>query len=97
MPKLRDVLERWQEFELDDSIYVPAGEVRLDGEASIVPIDKATSRSLGGMVYLLGSEQVRDVVKGLGSQFGRSPTGEERLKAVLHYARHDAFIDPRDL
>jgi hypothetical protein len=47
-----------------------------------------------GTVYFLGIEQIRDVVVGLEGQLGRSASSTERLRAVLHFARHDAFIDP---
>jgi hypothetical protein len=49
------------------------------------------------MEYLLSFEQVRDVILGLEQQLGRSSSPEERLAAVVHYARNDAFIDPSDL
>lgn len=98
MPTLREVLEQWARFELDDSLYVQPGEaLGLASAVEIVAHDRATSRSVDGRAYLLGIEQVRDVVDGLAAQLGRPPTMSERLKAVLHYAEHDAFIDPQDL
>ena len=46
--------------------------------------------------YLLGVEQVCEVIEGLEAQLGRVSTPNERLRAVLHYAQYDAFIDPQD-
>jgi hypothetical protein len=87
----------WRAHELDDSVYVPAGtEASLDTEVNVLPFDRARKRPIEGQQYLLGIEQIRDVVEGLEQQLGRAATPTERLRAVLHYARHDAFIDPRD-
>jgi hypothetical protein len=94
---LGDVLRDWKKYELDDSIYVPAGaEPSLDADVSVLSFDRTRKRVFEGQQYLLGIEQVRDVVEGLERQLGRSATPSERLRAVLHFARHDAFIDPRD-
>jgi hypothetical protein len=94
---LGDVLRDWRKYELDDSIYLPAGtEPSIDVEVSVLPFDRTRKRVFEGQQYLLGIEQVRDVVEGLERQLGRSATPNERLRAVLHFARHDAFIDPRD-
>jgi hypothetical protein len=94
---LGDVLQDWQKYELDDSIYVPAGtEPSLDAQVNVLTFDRARKRIFEGQHYLLGIEQLRDVVEGLEAQLARRTTPSERLRAVLHYARHDAFIDPRD-
>jgi hypothetical protein len=94
---LGDVLRDWRKYELDDSIYLPAGtESSVDVEVSVLPFDRTRKRVFEGQQYLLGIEQVRDVVEGLERQLGRSATPNERLRAVLHFAGHDAFIDPRD-
>jgi len=95
---LGDVLSDWGKYELDDSIYVPEGvEPTLDLDVSVLSFDPVRKRSFDGKEYLLGIEQVRDVIEGLEQQIGRSSTQSERLRAVLHYARYDAFIDPRAL
>jgi len=94
---LGDVLRDWRAHELDDSIYVPAGtEPSLDVEVNVLPFDRTRKRVFEGQHYLLGIEQVRDVVEGLERQLGRAATPVERLRAIVHFARHDAFIDPRD-
>ncbi len=92
-----DVLANWDKYQLDDEIYLPSGiQPTLDGGAYVFPFDPARKRSFEGNEYLLGIEQVREVVEGLEAQLGRVATPNERLKAVLHYALNDAFIDPRD-
>ena len=94
---LGDVLKGWQKYELDDSIYVPTGtEPSLEARVNVLPFDPKRKRILEEHHYLLGIEQVRDVVEGLERQLGRTATPHERLRAVVYFARHDAFIDPRD-
>lgn len=94
---LGDVLANWEKYQLDDEIYLPSGiQPTLNGEAHVFPFDPARKRSFEGSEYLLGIEQVREVVEGLEAQLGRVATPSERLRAVLHYALNDAFIDPRD-
>ncbi|MFO0641701.1 MAG: hypothetical protein U0183_20925 [Polyangiaceae bacterium] len=94
---LGEVLSDWRRYELDDSIYVPLGvEVSNETHVHVLPFDRTRKRVFDGQRYLLGIEQVRDVVEGLGRQLGRATTPTERLRAVLHFVRHDAFIDPRE-
>ena len=95
---LGEVLHVWQTYALDDTIYVRKGEaLGLGSEVAILPGDPERGRDFEGRTYLLGIEQVRDVIEGLEAQLGRVPTASERLRAVLYYATYDAFIDPRDL
>ena len=94
---LGDVLKDWATYELDDSIYLPAGaEASLGLAVNVLPADFSRKRHFEGQEYLLGIEQVRDVIEGLDAQIGRAATLNERLRAVVYYARNDAFIDPRD-
>ena len=94
---LSDVLTNWSKYQLDDEIYLPSGvHPTLDGSAYVFPFDPARKRSFEGNEYLLGIEQVREVVEGLEAQLGRVTNPNERLRAVLHYALNDAFIDPQD-
>ncbi len=94
---LGDVLKDWRQYELDDCIYVPAGtEPSLEAQVNVLPFDRKRKRIFEEQHYLLGIEQVRDAVEGLERQLGRAATPVERLRAIVHFARHDAFIDPRD-
>ena len=95
---LADVLANWREFELDDSLYMPAGsEISLDLAVNVLPFDPTRRRSFEGQVYLLGIEQIRDVLAGLETQLGRAPSLTERLKAIAHFVQYDAFIPLSDL
>lgn len=94
---LGDVLANWNKYELDDEIYLPKGmQPTLEGGAYVFTFDPKRKRSFEDTEYLLGIEQVCEVVEGLEAQLGRVATPNERLRAVLHYAQHDAFIDPQD-
>jgi hypothetical protein len=97
MALLVDVLSEWSSYELDDDIYLPPGkEPSLELMVSILPFDPTRKRIFEGQEYFLGIEQIRDVIDGLEAQLGRVATPLERLRAAIHYARYDAFIDPRD-
>jgi hypothetical protein len=95
---LEDILTDWSVYELDDSIYLPAGaEPALTLPVKVLPFDPLRKRIFEGHEYWLGIEQVRGVVEGLQNQLERQTTPDERLRAVAHYAKFDAFIDPKDL
>jgi hypothetical protein len=91
------VLETWQEYELDDSLYLPLGtEPSLIAPVNVLPLDPIRKRIFEGQQYLLGIEQVRDVVIGLEIQLRRAATPIERLRAVIYFAKYDAFIGDSD-
>jgi hypothetical protein len=93
---LSDVLKNWGMYELDDSVYLPQGATpALDVPVTVLPFDRLRKRTFQGQEYLLGIEQIRDAIEGLETQLGRTSSLEERLRAVVYYARHDAFIDPQ--
>jgi hypothetical protein len=92
---LGEIIKDWRAYELDDEIYVPIeAEPALDAPVNVLHFDRARKRVFEGQRYLLGIEQVRDAIEGLEGQLGRPASPVERLRAVLHFARHDAFIDP---
>lgn len=91
---LGEILRDWRGYELEDSIYLPAGKVAaLDLIVRVLPFDPTMGRLFEQHEYWLGIEQVRDVVEGLEAQLGRTATPSERLRAVDHYAHYDAFMD----
>jgi hypothetical protein len=91
---LRDVLENWSQYDLGDEIYVPSEDLTLNSEVVVLAFDIDRGRDFEGRRYLLGMEQVRDVIEGLEAQLGRRATPDERLRAILYFAEYDAFIDP---
>ncbi|WP_444547645.1 DUF7716 domain-containing protein [Sorangium atrum] len=95
-PLLKEVLQEWEKYEPDDDLYVPSGtSVTLNTPVVILPFDRHRPRRVEDLEYILSFEQVRDAIVGLEAQLRRDTSAEERLVAVLHYARHDAFIDPQ--
>ena len=95
---LSSVLGDWNGYELDDTIYVPAGaEPCLDSKIQVLSFEPTRSASFEGQIYFLGIEQLRDVVVGLEQQLGRRTSLEERLKAAIYYANNDAFINPHQM
>lgn len=84
---LADLMMIWDRYGLVDEIY-------LVGAAGEPSLETHRERTFDGRTYLLGIEQVRDAVTGLEAQLGRPATAPERLRAVVHYARYDASIDP---
>jgi hypothetical protein len=95
---LSEVLANWSTYELDDSIYLSALELPdLETPVTIFACDPKRPRVFEGKHYFLGIEQVRDVIDGLEEQLRRPASLVERLRAVIHYAEHDAFIDPQAL
>ncbi len=92
---LRDVLADYRKYDLDGVIYLPVGVgPSLDAAATVLGYDPAANRRLEGQAGLLLIEQVRDIVEGLEAQLCRVTIPSERLRAVIYYALHDAYIDP---
>ena len=92
------MLANWSTYELDDSIYLSALELPdLETLVTIFACDPKRPRVFEGKHYFLGIEQVRNVIDGLEEQLRRPASLVERLRAVIHYAEHDAFIDPQAL
>lgn len=92
---LRDVLAEYRTYEMDGVIYLPVGvDPSLDAAATVLSYDPAINRRIEGLEGFLLIEQVRDIVEGLEAQLSRVTTPSERLRAVIHYALHDAYIDP---
>src|SRR5688572_16412799 len=57
---LKDVLSDWSKYELDDSIYVPAGSVAsLDLQVNVLPFDPLRKRVFESQEHWLGIEQGR--------------------------------------
>lgn len=92
---LNNVLVNWDTYDLDGVVYLPAGtDPSLDAMVTVLPFDPAKNRRLEGLEGFIGLEQLRDAVEGLEAQLGRATTPGERLRAAIHYTRHDTFIDP---
>ena len=75
---LGERLGGWRKYELDDSLYLPIGSVpSLEAIANVFAVMR--KRLFEGQQYLLGIEQVRDVIEALQRQLGQpSPSHRGR-------------------
>lgn len=57
------------------------------------PEDGSTPREALGMAYLLEVDLAKEAIR-VWSQWrnGATPTSEDRVAAVVHYAIHDAYL-----
>ena len=73
-------------------VFVPQGdEVNLTTPALVLDFDES-EEGVPGYRYLLEVELVKDVIE-VWSEWrdGQVPSPDEKLSAVLHYARNDAY------
>jgi hypothetical protein len=93
---LGQALESLEEHDSEWIIYVRADDP-IDARTEVVVDACAGSgeppSSAQGMEYLLEVVLARDVVR-VWSQWrdGRVPTLEEKVAAIVYYAKHDAFL-----
>lgn len=88
---LRDVIARLDEFSNDDTIYVetPAPDARAVVAAE--PDDVSTPEP--GLSYLLEVDLAREAIKvWCDWRPGRTPSLDDRIAAVTHYAEHNAWL-----
>ena len=90
MVTLRDVVERLDDLDGEDIMYVrrPWGAT---ADCIVVRYDPATRATLGdGLDYFLEGGTAREVLEVFD---GRATTLEERLRLLIYYAENDAFPD----
>jgi hypothetical protein len=77
-------------------VYVPDGEeIDLSTPSILFDLDAAAKKS-EGLRYLLEVELIKDVIQAWSDwRNGRLPDLNDKLKAVVHYAEHDAYL-PRE-
>jgi len=88
---LRDLLETLSELNQDDAIFVAgAGDVRAD-TPSVLGV--ATEPPPQGYRYLLEVYIAQEVLEVWSTwRDGRKPTLSEKLEAIDHYSRMDAYL-----
>ena len=94
--KLIDVVDRLAEFDEDLTIYV--GDVDVASGEAEATVDYETDDGeppdrARGMRYLLEVSLAKDAIR-VWSEWraGAEPSIEQKIEAVVHYAKHDAFI-----
>ncbi|MCP3423126.1 hypothetical protein [Nocardioides pinisoli] len=94
MSSLVELLGRLDDLDRDEVIYAARPWTRHSDAACQVEPDGG-SHAPSGLTYLLEVELVHDVAEVWSSwRDGRTPTTEELADAVIHYATHDAYLEP---
>jgi hypothetical protein len=87
---------------IDDELTIYIVPERPWTEASRVIVARAPESGdlpleAVGMVYLLEVDIAKEVLEVWQKwRPGRSPTDTDRVVAILHYADHDAYLEPAD-
>lgn len=96
MTTLRDVIEALAELNDELTIYA-LGSPEWSGESPAVvalePDDGSLPMEASGMEYFLEVDIAKEVIE-VWSQWrnGKSPSRDEKINAVIHYAKFDAYI-----
>jgi hypothetical protein len=92
MTSLAELLGRIDDLDRDEIVYA-ATPWTHDSDA--VCADEDEDGAPAGLTYLLEVELVHDVTQVWSARRGgRTPTAEELTDAVIHYATHDAYLEP---
>jgi hypothetical protein len=95
MSSLVDLLGRLDDLDRDEVIHAARPWTRDSDAACLAEPDDGSAPS--GLAYLLEVALVHDVAEVWSSwRGGRRPTTEELTDAVIHYAKHDAYLEPED-
>lgn len=85
---LSAVLESPEAYEEHWAIFSPKGETLTPD--TVVLVAEEEPDGYEGLLYI---HQVVDILTGPSKQAGRPLSAMERLRAVLFYVAHDAYID----
>jgi len=93
---LREVVEQLDRLDSDQTIYAAGGGDAGPESAALVamsPEDGALPDAAKGLAYLLEVDEAREVVKVWRSwRDGAEPNTEQKVQAITHYAKHDAYL-----
>lgn len=93
--KLKEILGRLECFEEGQTIYIKKGRWSGESEAFVAfePDDGSSPPGADGMEYLLELDLAIEVLE-VWSEWrdGREPTLQEKVEAVIHYAREDTYL-----
>ncbi len=93
MAILVEIIRNPTAYAPDMIVYVPdrAPDVSLLTEVLLVQHGAYCDDDVRGYRYLLEAGAIAEVLEGLSNLLGTAPTAEQGLRAILHYAEHDAF------
>ena len=93
---VRALVARLDELDEEHTIYAvggPQATPEADAVAALEPDDGSLPPEAIGMAYLLEVNEARSVVQVWAEwRDGRAPSQDEACSAILHYARHDAYL-----
>jgi hypothetical protein len=88
---LRDAFARLDDFEDDETIF--AASATPAARAVVAAADGSPPSSAEGLRYLLEVSLAREAIEVWRAwRPGRTPSLEDKLAAVTHYAEHDAWL-----
>lgn len=88
MVTLRELLIDLPEDDAEETIYA-ARPWTADSEAVTLPDESDPA----GLAYLLEVELAVEAIDVWQEWHGRSATPDDRCRAVIHYATHDAYLE----
>ena len=95
---LNELAARLEQLDEDLTIYVqdgPDADASSPAVAALEPEDGSLPPEAAGLDYLLEVEQACEVIEVWRRwRAGQQPSVADKVQAVLHYAKHDAYIQP---
>ena len=93
---VRELIARLDDLDGEQTIYAAGGHLATPGDeavAALEPQDGSLPIAAKGLAYLLEVEEARTAVQVWREwRDGLEPSPDEACEAVLHYARHDAYL-----
>lgn len=91
---LGELLARVDEIPDGPIVYVPDGEdVDLATNVTLLSLEEVMPRPPEHLKYLLEVEIIKDVIQAWSDwRDGRTPTLEDKLRAVLYYVENDSYL-----
>jgi hypothetical protein len=90
---LRDAFARLDDFEDDETIFAASATPAARAVVAAAAADGSPPSSAEGLRYLLEVSLAREAIEVWRAwRPGRTPSLEDKLAAVTHYAEHDAWL-----
>jgi len=90
---LRDVIAHLEGFSADDTIYAESPNPAARAVVANEPDDGEVPPAAAGLNYFLEVALAREAIDVWGRwRPGRTPTLEDKIAAVTHYAQNDAWL-----
>ena len=90
---LRDVIARLDEFADQETIYAESATPSAKAIVALEPEDTSPAAATPGLPYLLEISTAREAIEVWQAwRPGQSPTLEDKLAAVIYYAKNDAWL-----